>query len=208
MFRIELTDEKAEFLREILGNHLSQLRMEIAHTDRKDFREFLRKRGQFLEEFLQNLEKEFVAQGKETISIDRIRNVDIFKDLTDWELKSVSQFFREENFPEGITLCEEGEMADRLFILEQGAVSIKFKRGGQHEIRTPGQIVGWSFLVPPNRYTASAVTIAPSMLLVINSPDFYYVIHQEPKIGLKVMDNLAQVVASRMMAQEGNLLKN
>lgn len=208
MIRIELTDEKAEFLREILGNHLSQLRMEIAHTDRKDFREFLRKRGQFLEEFLQNLEKEFVARGKETISIDRIRKVDIFQGLTDWELKSVSQFFHEESFPEGVTLCEEGEMADRLFILEQGAVSIKFKRGGQHEIRTPGQIVGWSFLVPPNRYTASAVTIAPSMLLVINSPDFYYVIQQEPKIGLKVMENLAQVVASRMMAQEGNLLEN
>ncbi len=208
MIRIELTDEKAEFLREILGNHLSQLRMEIAHTDRKDFREFLRKRGQFLEEFLQNLEKEFVARGKETISIDRIRKVDIFQGLTDWELKSVSQFFHEENFPERITLCEEGEGADRLFILEQGAVSIKFKRGGQHEIRTPGQIVGWSFLVPPNRYTASAVTIAPSKFLVMNSPDFYYLIQREPKMGVKVMDNLAQVVASRMMAQEGNPSKN
>ncbi len=48
------------------------------------------------------------------------------------------------------------------------------------------------------------VTITPSELLVINSPDFYYVIHREPKMGVKVMDNLAQVVASRMRTQEGN----
>jgi len=204
MIQIELTHEKAELLGEILRNHLSQLRMEIAYTDRKEFREFLKRRGQFLEEFLQSLEKELIARGKEIISIDRLRNVDIFQGLTDWELKIVSQFFHEESFPEGRTLCEEGERADRLFILEQGAVSIKLKKGEQYEIRTPGKIVGWSFLVPPNRYTASAVTIIPSKLLVINSPDFYYVIHREAKMGVKVMDNLAQVVASRMKAQEEN----
>ncbi len=204
MIQIELTHENAELLREILGNHLSQLRMEIAHTDRKEFRDFLKKRGQFLEEFLQGLEKEFIARGKEIIHVDRLRNVEIFQGLTDWELRIVSQFFHEESFPEGASICEEGERADRLFILEQGAVAIKFKKGEHHEIRTSGKIIGWSFLVPPNRYTASAETIAPSKLLVINSPDFYYVIHREPKMGVKVMDNLAQVVASRMKAKEGN----
>lgn len=48
------------------------------------------------------------------------------------------------------------------------------------------------------------VTITPSKLLVINSPDFNYLMRREPKMGVKVMDNLAQVVASRMKAQEGN----
>jgi CRP-like cAMP-binding protein len=55
-------------------------------------------------------------------------------------------------------------------------------------------------LVPPNRYTASAVTVRPSKLLVINSPDFYALVNQDPKMGLKIMNNLAQVVASRMKA--------
>jgi hypothetical protein len=44
------------------------------------------------------------------------------------------------------------------------------------------------------------VTIAPSRLLVIKSPDFYDLVHKEAKMGLKIMDNLAQVVSSRLKA--------
>jgi len=48
--------------------------------------------------------------------------------------------------------------------------------------------------------TASVVTDAPCKLLVIKSPDFYDLIHKDPKIGLKIMDNLSTVVASRLKA--------
>jgi hypothetical protein len=45
--------------------------------------------------------------------------------------------------------------------------------------------------------------VAPSKLLVIKSPDFYYLIHKEPKMGVKVMGNLAQVVAGRLSQLRG-----
>lgn len=134
------------------------------------------------------------------ISVDSLRNVDIFHGLNEEELNIVSRFCTEESVPAGYTLCEEGSRADRLFILQEGSVSIRFKKGVNYSIQTPGKILGWSFLVPPNRYTASVVTITPSRLLVIKSPDFYKLVHQDPKMGLKVMDNLAQVVASRLKA--------
>ncbi len=38
-------------------------------------------------------------------------------------------------------------------------------------------------------------------MLVIKSPDFYYLIHEEPKMGAKLMDNIAQVVASRLKGE-------
>jgi CRP/FNR family cyclic AMP-dependent transcriptional regulator len=134
------------------------------------------------------------------VSIEKLRNVDIFQGLNDDELRIVARFCVEENAPEGTTLCAEGARADKLFILQEGAVSIRFKKGVNYSIQTPGKILGWSFLVPPNRYTASVVTIAPSRLVVIKSPDFYNLVHQDPKMGLKIMNNLAQVVASRLKA--------
>jgi len=134
------------------------------------------------------------------MEIKRLKSVEIFQGLTDEELEIAAQFCQEEGLVEGVTLCEEGERADRLFILEQGAVSIRFKKGANYAIQTPGKILGWSFLVPPNRYTASAVTTSPSRVLVIKSPDFYDLVHKDTKIGLKIMDNLAQVVASRLKA--------
>ena len=41
MAQITLTDDEAGMLKEILGSYLSDLRMEIADTDRKDYREEL-----------------------------------------------------------------------------------------------------------------------------------------------------------------------
>lgn len=205
MVQVELTEEMAEMMREVLVSHLSELRMEIAYTNRKEFREFLKKRAELLEGFLLGLERKLAAGGREMINIDQLRNVDIFQGLTDWELKIVSQFFQEENVTEGVTLFQEGERADRLFILEEGAVSLTLEEGEQYSVTTPGKIIGWSFLVPPNRYTASAVTTAPSKLLVIKSPDFYYLIHKEPRMGVKVMENLAQVVASRLYQIRGRV---
>ncbi len=58
MAQIELDLEKVGMLQEILRSHLSELRMEIANTDTKDFRDFLRKRIEFLEQFVYVLEKE------------------------------------------------------------------------------------------------------------------------------------------------------
>jgi hypothetical protein len=203
--QVELTEEMAEMIREVLVSHLSGLRMEMAYTNRREFREFLKKRAELLEGFLLGLERKLAAGGRAMINIDQLRNVDIFQGLTDWELKIVSQFFQEENVTEGVILFQEGERADRLFILEEGAVSLTLEEGEQYSVSTPGKIIGWSFLVPPNRYTASAVTTASSKLLVIKSPDFYYLIHKELRMGVKVMENLAQVVASRLSQIRGRI---
>jgi hypothetical protein len=62
--------------------------------------------------------------------------------------------------------------------------------------------VGWSFWDPTYRYTASAQTTDPSRFLVIKIPDFYYLIHKEPKMGAKVMEKLAQIMASRFKGSE------
>ena len=202
MIQIELTRENVEMLREILASHLSELRMEIACTDRRDFRDYLRKRGAFLEGFIQDLERELAAAGKGLISIDRLRPVEIFQGLTDWELKIAAPFFQEERADAGVILCKEGEMADRLFILEEGVVTLTTQKGDSYEIQIPGKIIGWSFLVSPNLYTATANTLTSCSFLVMKSPDFYYLIHKDPKMGVKVMDNLARVVASRLKGTE------
>lgn len=132
------------------------------------------------------------------ISIDRIRRVDLFQGLEEGELQSIAQFFEEENIDAGVTLCEEGAKAERLYVLEQGRVSIRSNQGRKYYIDTPGKIVGWSLLVPPFLYTATVVTIIPSKVLVTKSPRFYDFVHKEPKMQTKVLSNLAQVIASRL----------
>ena len=85
MVRIEMAHEGAEILREILGNHLSELRMETAHTERKEYREFLRNRTEFLEGFIRDLESELQAAGKEMVPVAR-RKAERQQGFSEWEL--------------------------------------------------------------------------------------------------------------------------
>lgn len=55
MVRIDLNDEEREILRTVLESYLSDLRMEIADTDRKDFREMLKERKAVIQKSLQAL---------------------------------------------------------------------------------------------------------------------------------------------------------
>jgi hypothetical protein len=199
MAEIELTQTEMNMLRDILKKHLSELTFEVAFTHRKDFLEFLEKRKEFIEDFIQRLERQLAFEKREGVSVNRVRKVDFLQGLEEGELQGIAQFFEEEDMAAGVTLCEEGERADRLYVLDQGKVSIRSKKGRQYDIDTPGKTVGWSFLMPPFLYTASATTVTPSKLLVIKSPDFYFLIHKEPKIGMKVVSNLAQVIASRLI---------
>ena len=132
------------------------------------------------------------------ISIDRLRKIDFLHGFAEGELENIAHFFEEENIGPDVTLCEEGERAKRLYVLEQGRISIRSKNGRQYYIHTPGKIIGWSFLLPPFLYSASAVTTIPSTVLVIKSPGFYDFIHREPKMEMKVLRNLAQVIANRL----------
>ncbi len=59
MIRIELTDEEGGALQELLEYALSELRMEIADTDRKDFREKLKARKQLL----MAVQKKLLSEG-------------------------------------------------------------------------------------------------------------------------------------------------
>jgi len=202
MAQIELAQVEMVLLQEILQSYLSGLNMEIAYADRKDFRGFIKERRKFIEDFIQRLEKELASGKREMISMDRLREVEIFQGLAEGELQGIAPFFHEENVAAGVSLCEEGARAQQIYILEQGSVSLSSKKFGRLEINTPGKIVGWPFLVPPYRYTASAATTSLCKFLVIKSPDLYYLIHKEPKIEVKVMDNLAQIMANRFKGAE------
>lgn len=55
MVRLELEQDQAEMLREMLESYLGDLRMEISQTDQMDFREDLKKREALLKDLIARL---------------------------------------------------------------------------------------------------------------------------------------------------------
>ena len=56
MAQIEISGEEIEMLREILRKELSELTLETAFTHRKDFHMHLKRRKEFMENFVRRLE--------------------------------------------------------------------------------------------------------------------------------------------------------
>ena len=55
MKQLQLSDEQASMLREVLESYVSDLGMEIADTDSMDFRENLKAKEAFLKRIIQEL---------------------------------------------------------------------------------------------------------------------------------------------------------
>jgi hypothetical protein len=68
MFLIELSRIEAEMLYGILGDCLSELRMEVAHTDDREYRKMLHEQESLIKKILHRLDEEGVKVPSEPVA--------------------------------------------------------------------------------------------------------------------------------------------
>jgi len=106
---------------------------------------------------------------------------------------------------EGTVLFRLGDEANTLFLVQAGRVRLTFpmRIGSQQEDiraeeRLPGQMVGWSGLIPPHRFTLQAMATMDTELLALPGPALRTLLLEKPDIGYPVVTNLAQIVGQRL----------
>jgi CRP-like cAMP-binding protein len=140
------------------------------------------------------------------VTIEALRSCELFPGLSDRELGKIAAIAREEVFQPGDLICAEQEVADQLFILQQGRVHVhihlrpRLRPGGEATIEEvePGRIFGWSSLVKQRRFTASARAREPATVIIIEAGELEDLFHRDAHIGFVVMKQLAEVIASRL----------
>lgn len=117
-------------------------------------------------------------------------------------LKAMAQIAREKSFAEGSVILQEGQPARHLFILIRGAVALSFRRGEEELImeivKKRGELLGWSALVPPRRYTATAKALKNSCLLSVKGKDMEGIFRHHPSFGQQFYRNLSTLIATRL----------
>jgi len=133
------------------------------------------------------------------VTIEKIKIAEIFLDLVDDELQKIIPICREETLPKGTVIWKEGDTADRIYILQKGKARINLRGKSIIDIAEPGRILGWSAFVKYNKYyTATAECLEDSTFIRIIAADILSLFRDNQSIGLKVMDNLAVVIARRL----------
>jgi CRP-like cAMP-binding protein len=138
-----------------------------------------------------------------------VREIEIFDGIASHIIDEIAELAAEETFPSGHVLFRKGDVADYLYILEDGAVNLTIH--GQGQISFPlnqlGQVLDWSALVEPNRHTATAECVKDSKVTKIDGGLLMRILEKHPREGMTVMRRLAGVIATRLVKSHQEVIK-
>jgi len=100
------------------------------------------------------------------------------------------------SFRQGETIFKEGESADCMFAVLEGAVAIEL-RGAVVDHVGPGEVFSEMALIDGQPRSATAVATADCSLAAINEKRFLRLVEQTPRFALQLM----QVVTERLRRQ-------
>lgn len=137
-----------------------------------------------------------------------LEKVDIFKGLNQDQLKAVNKKASEKQYLYGDRLFAEGENADRIWLVMEGKVDLRFDLPGRPTSEentvfsiTAAQTLGWSSFVPPFKYALSAYSATRQCkVLQIDKEQLLECFEKDPRMGLMFMTNVA-AIASRHFDQ-------
>lgn len=131
-----------------------------------------------------------------------IKELDIFRSLTAEQLDQIADLSEEKRYKTNDVVFREYTPAEYVYVLLEGRISISVEVGNQKRTSvttvTPGLIFGWSALVRPHQWTASAVCVEESTVLRIEGSGLRKMMDAHPDVGYKVMERIAQVVSGRL----------
>ena len=127
----------------------------------------------------------------------------LFKGLTESQLQGITVVAKEIRIQKGQWLFQEGNSADRVYVLKDGAVELLTKVNGEYElpiriIRSKGGCFGISTLVPPYQYSLTSKCAEDSTLLEIKRHDLQKLTQEDSTLGCAIMTNIAQLLLSRL----------
>ncbi|MEO3755294.1 cyclic nucleotide-binding domain-containing protein [Streptomyces sp. B6B3] len=117
---------------------------------------------------------------------------------------------REVEFPSGTRLFAEGGVADRFWTIGSGTVALDVHVPGRPsatvEILGPGELLGWSWLVPPHHWHLGAVAVSPVHAQEYDAAAVRALCDRDPVLGQALAVYVAGVVGHRLRATRRRLL--
>ena len=117
---------------------------------------------------------------------------------------------REVYFPVGTRIFEEGGLADRFWIISTGGVTLDVhvpgRRAAAVDTLGPGDLLGWSWLVPPCRWHLGAEATSPVRAEEFDAAAVRALCDEDPVLGRALATYVAGVVGRRLRSTRTRLL--
>lgn len=143
--------------------------------------------------------------------LPEIRHLPLFSDMLQANFEQLMQGAYAQNFPAGIELVRQGDPADFLHIVVEGAVELFAEWGGNTCTMAVVQPVGTFILaacIKDAPYLMSARTLEKSRVILIPAPDLRAVFRRDPEFAVSTINELAGCYRAVVRHAKGLKLRN
>ena len=134
-----------------------------------------------------------------------------FKELSGHLVELLADSILEMRFKPGTWIYQQGESANRFYLILEGKVLIEseVKERGMIPIRTlgPGDDLGWAWLFPPYSMHFSACAVEPTRTIFIYGTRLREKCEANHELGYQLMKRVAEAVVRNLNATQQRLLE-
>jgi signal transduction histidine kinase len=141
------------------------------------------------------------------VTLDEVRRVPLFADLSEEDLEQLYQMAKTVSIPAGELVFEEGSPGNALYVVLDGELEISKRQGGQDvvlAVRGTGEFIGEMALLEQAPRSASVRTLRESSLLVISQVAFETLLSCSPSAHLRIL----RTITSRLRSTESMLIQS
>jgi len=154
--------------------------------------------------------------------ISRLKETEIFKNLTPEQIGKVLHICRTVTFSENEIIMKEGDAGDRMYIILEGTVEVikKLIIDGMDEEDSAGKnkvftrlnayrqpVFGEIAMLEELRRTATVLTITTCTLYEITKDDFLNLTEKDYELGYRILLNLSRIVSARLRKADEDTIK-
>jgi CRP/FNR family cyclic AMP-dependent transcriptional regulator len=130
--------------------------------------------------------------------------------LTETSVERLAAMAREYETPARARLLREGDETKELSILVDGRIALTEHVAGRGSVTLmsaePGDVFGWSALIPPFRATATVVSLEPVKVIAIDAGRLRAELETNCELAAGIYPRLAEALARRLNATRQQML--
>jgi CRP/FNR family cyclic AMP-dependent transcriptional regulator len=133
-----------------------------------------------------------------------------FQGLEERHLHLVTGCAKNVRFEEGQVIFHEGDEANQFYFVREGliAVELMIPQRGFTTVQTVGEgdVLGWSWLLPPYRWHFGARALQPTRALVFDGKCLRTKCEEDHDLGYEIMKRFTHIISERLDATRLQLL--
>ncbi|RPH44221.1 MAG: cyclic nucleotide-binding domain-containing protein [Burkholderiales bacterium] len=134
----------------------------------------------------------------------------LFSGLDIEETRKLGAFMYVYEAPAGVTIISEGESGDFMMLLMSGMVDVlrrnRYNFPSRIAVAHSGHALGEMSMFDGEPRFASCVTLEPSRIAVLTRDAMLLVLHDEPRLGSKILLKLVQLLSDRLRQTSAKLV--